>query len=221
MKRTAHGQFGCTKIDYCNVCNKSWSLRKFKYLIKQFDEMNPKRPRVKGSKVSLSDEQRSWLLVHYFDRNGLVSLCKAHLKEFAYIGNNVYQQLMVSAKRPADHERPLYDLPDPLTLGTRATEYRYHPITNPNESLPKQFNPANKKSSATIIAMQKFFKVNTHPLPDKAPIRIFFADIPSYRVLYKSHYKKAHAKGTSHYMAWSTWNFYRRTKFPWVKVIFF
>jgi len=220
MKRSPQGRFAASTIDYCNVCNESWSRRKFKFLQKQFDEMNKKvrpRPPLPSNKVSLNDDQRSWILTKYFDKNGLTCLCKKHIKEFGNFGDGVYQSLRVSASRAADYEPPVFDQVDPLTVKQAIAKYRYHPVTNPNASPPKKHNPWHKKSRATMVSLQKFFKENTHPLPDKAPIRIFFADIPSYRKLYKLLYLKENPKGTPHYLAWSTWNFYRRMKFPWVK----
>jgi hypothetical protein len=107
--------------------------------------------------------------------------------------------LLNNAKRAADYAPPIYDQPDPLA------------------SPKKPKRAPNKKSDESIAELKKFFKEKTHPLPDKAPIRIFFADIPSYRALYK-HYKKDHPKGTAHYFCRASWNYYRRVRFPWVKV---
>lgn len=150
-------------------------------------------------KVSLNDAQKSWIFRHYLANGELTVLCKEHLREFARIGNNVYQQLVDLSGQAPDFERPLYDQPDPLA--------------KPKESKRAK----NKKSRANLDELKKFFKENTHPLPDKAPIRIFFADIPSYRKLYKK-YKAEHPKGSAHYFSWACWNYYRRARFPWVKV---
>jgi hypothetical protein len=133
------------------------------------------------------------------DQDGLTILCKKHLKEFARIGNKVYQELMTNAKRPADFAVPIYDRPDPLAKPKK----------------PKR--APNKKSEESLAVLKKFFKDKTHPLPDRAPIRIFFADIPSYRALYKL-FKKENPKGTAHFFSWATWNYYRRSRFAWVKV---
>jgi hypothetical protein len=122
-----------------------------------------------------------------------------HLQEFARIGNSVYQDLMTIAKQRADYAPPIYDQPDPLAKPKKSKR------------------TANKKSEECLAALKKFFNEKTHPLPDKEPIRIFFADIPSYRALYKK-YKLANPKGSAHFFSWATWNYYRRSRFPWVKV---
>lgn len=190
---------------YCNVCSGNWNRRKFIRLYKEFDDLNPSRVRPKNGdkkmKKSLNEAQKTILFRHYFSKDGLTVLCKNHVKEFAHIGNNVYQNLMTLAKQPADYEPPIYDQPDPLVKPK------------------KNSHASNKKSVESLTVLKKWLKSKTHPLPDKAPIRIFFSDIPSYRALYKL-FKKDHPKGTAHYFSWSTWNYYRRSHFPWVKVWF-
>jgi hypothetical protein len=147
----------------------------------------------------LNDAQKSWIFRHYLDHGKLTVLCKKHLKEFARIGDSVYMNLVNLSGEEPDYAPPIYDLPDPLAK-------------------PKQSKRAhNKKSEDSLKELKKFFKEKTHPLPDKAPIRIFFADIPSYRALYKA-YKKDHPKGSAHFFSWACWNYYRRARFPWVKV---
>jgi hypothetical protein len=150
-------------------------------------------------KVALNDAQKTWILRHYMNYDGLTILCKMHLQEFARIGNSVYQDLMTTAKQRADDAPPIYDQPDPLAKPKKSKR------------------AANKKSEESLAVLKKFFKEKTHPLPDKEPIRIFFADIPSYRALYKK-YKLANPKGSAHFFSWATWNYYRRSRFPWVKV---
>jgi hypothetical protein len=150
-------------------------------------------------KISLNDAQKAWIFRLYLERGELTVLCKSHLKQFARIGDGVYHELVNISGQAADYAPPVFDLPDPLAK-------------------PKKSKRApNKKSDESLAELKKFFKEKTHPLPDKAPIRIFFADIPSYRKLYKE-YKKDHLKGSAHYFSWACWNYYRRSRFPWVKV---
>jgi hypothetical protein len=217
MKR-AHdpstGRFEGTET-YCNVCSGGWSARHYQLLSNEFDALNDRRQL--GKKIPLNDSQTSWIMINYLDKGGLTILCKQHLKKFSSFGDGVYQRLVETSKKPVDYEPPLFDQPDPLLVGMQHAKLsKYHPVTNPSATPPKN-SISTKTTAETVLAMQLFFNENTHPLPDKAPIRIFFTDIPSYRALYK-HYKCAHPKESKHYLARSTWDAIRKKKFGWVKV---
>jgi hypothetical protein len=81
---------------------------------------------------------------------------------------------------------------------------------------PRVRKPPHKKSRLTQLHVRRWLEDNTHPLPDQHPVRVFFADQPSYRKIYLE-YRHANPKGTRHYLCWETFRKWWKKRWPWFK----
>ena len=97
-------------LTYCKVCRSEWTPRHFRWIMKEFDNLNPKRSR--GTHQRMNDAQYHYLLRYFFHSSGEhKNLCRKHLIEFASISKGKVGDLISMAQHPIDWEKPWLDFP--------------------------------------------------------------------------------------------------------------